>query len=33
MQGDKVKLSLQFRGREIEMQDIGRDLFQVRRVP
>jgi len=30
MQGDKVKLSLQFRGREIEMQDIGRDLFQVR---
>ena len=29
MQGDKVKLSLQFRGREIEMQSIGRDLFQV----
>ena len=29
-QGDKVKLSLQFRGREIEMQSIGRDLFQVR---
>lgn len=28
-QGDKVKLSLQFRGREIEMQSIGRDLFQV----
>ena len=25
-----MKLSLQFRGREIEMQSIGRDLFQVR---
>lgn len=24
-----MKLSLQFRGREIEMQSIGRDLFQV----
>jgi translation initiation factor IF-3 len=30
--GNKVKLSCQFRGREMDFQDIGRDLFMVRCV-
>lgn len=29
-QGNKVKLTCQFRGREMEFQNIGRDLFEVR---
>jgi hypothetical protein len=29
LQGDKVKLTCQFRGREREFQDIARDMFDV----
>ena len=28
-QGDKVKLTITFKGREMQFQDIGRDLFKV----
>lgn len=28
--GNKVKLSLQFRGREMEFRDIGQELIEVR---
>lgn len=28
--GNKVKLSLQFRGREMEFRDIGKELMEVR---
>ncbi len=28
--GNKVKLTLQFKGREMEFRDIGQDMFQVR---
>ena len=30
LQGDKVKLTLQFKGREMQFQQIGRDMFDVR---
>lgn len=30
LQGDKVKLTCQFRGREMEFQDIAREMFEVR---
>ena len=30
--GHRVKLTLQFRGREMEFQQIGREMFQVRPV-
>ena len=30
MQGDKVKLTITFKGREMQFQEIGRDLFKVR---
>jgi len=29
VQGNKVKLTCQFKGREIEFQSIGRELFEV----
>lgn len=29
LQGDKVKLTITFKGREMQFQDIGRDLFKV----
>ena len=29
-QGDKVKLTLTFKGREMQFQEIGKDLFKVR---
>ena len=30
LQGDKVKLTLTFKGREMQFQEIGKDLFKVR---
>ena len=33
LQGNKVKLTCQFRGREMEFQNIGRELFDVRTSP
>ena len=30
LQGDRVKLTLTFKGREMQFQDIGKDLFKVR---
>ena len=32
-QGDKVKLTITFKGREMQFQDIGRDLFKVCQTP
>ena len=29
LQGDKVKLTITFKGREMQFQEIGRDLFKV----
>lgn len=30
LQGDRVKLTLTFKGREMQFLDIGKDLFKVR---
>ncbi len=30
LQGDRVKLTLVFKGREMQFQEIGRELFQAR---
>lgn len=29
LQGDKVKLTMQFKGREMEFKNLGREMFQV----
>ena len=33
LQGDKVKLTVQFKGREMQHVDVGRGLFSVRLFP
>ena len=32
LQGDKVKLTITFKGREMQFQEIGRHLFKVRYI-
>ena len=33
LQGDKVKLTMQFKGREMEFQELGRQMFDVSSSP